>query len=56
MWDPDKDEAEQFLQGLQKAGLKYGSADSAATEIELRRREVKPQFPAACESIEVLVS
>jgi len=34
MWDPDKDEVEQFLQGLQKAGLKYGSADSAAKEIE----------------------
>jgi TolB-like protein/cytochrome c-type biogenesis protein CcmH/NrfG len=34
MWDPDKDEVEQFLQGLQKAGLKYGSADSAATEIK----------------------
>ena len=34
LWDPDKDEVEQFLQGLQKAGLKYGSADSAATEIE----------------------
>jgi serine/threonine protein kinase/tetratricopeptide (TPR) repeat protein len=34
MWDPDKDEVEKFLQGLQKAGLKYGSADSAATEIE----------------------
>jgi eukaryotic-like serine/threonine-protein kinase len=34
MWDPDKDEVEQFLQGLQKAGLKYGSADSAPTEIE----------------------
>ena len=26
-------EVEQFLQGLQKAGLKYGSGDSAATEI-----------------------
>ena len=34
MWDPDQDEVEQFLQGLQKAGLKYGSADSAATEIK----------------------
>ena len=34
MWDPDKDEVERLLQGLQKAGLKYGSADSAATEIE----------------------
>jgi tetratricopeptide (TPR) repeat protein len=34
MWDPDKDEVEKFLQGLQKAGLKYGSADSVATEIE----------------------
>ncbi len=34
MWEPDKDEVEQFLQGLQKAGLKYGSADSAAREIE----------------------
>jgi tetratricopeptide (TPR) repeat protein len=34
MWDPDQDEVEQFLQGLQKAGLKYGSAHSAATEIE----------------------
>jgi hypothetical protein len=33
MWDPDKDEVEKFLQGLQKAGLKYGSADSAATEV-----------------------
>jgi len=28
MWDPDKGEVEQFLQGLQKAGLKYGSAGS----------------------------
>jgi hypothetical protein len=34
MWDPDKDDVERFLQGLQKAGLKYGSANSAATEIE----------------------
>jgi serine/threonine protein kinase/tetratricopeptide (TPR) repeat protein len=34
MWDPDKNEVERFLEGLQKAGLKYGSADSAATEIE----------------------
>jgi tetratricopeptide (TPR) repeat protein len=25
-WDPDKNEVERFLQGLQKAGLKYGSA------------------------------
>ena len=33
-WDPDKDEVEKFLQGLQKAGLKYGSADSVATEID----------------------
>ena len=33
-WDPDEDKVEQFLQGLQKAGLKYGSPDSAATEIE----------------------
>ncbi len=33
-WDSDKDEVERLLQGLQKAGLKYGSADSAATEIE----------------------
>ncbi len=33
-WDSDKDEVERFLQGLQKAGLKYGSADSAAMEIE----------------------
>jgi TolB-like protein/cytochrome c-type biogenesis protein CcmH/NrfG len=31
LWDPDKDEVERLLQGLQKAGLKYGSADSAAT-------------------------
>ncbi len=31
LWDPDKDEVEQLLQGLQKAGLKYGSEDSAAT-------------------------
>ena len=34
MWDPDKDEVERFLQGLQKAGLKYGAADSAATEFQ----------------------
>jgi serine/threonine protein kinase/tetratricopeptide (TPR) repeat protein len=34
MWDPDKGEVEQFLQGLQRAGLKYGSANSAAAEIE----------------------
>jgi serine/threonine protein kinase/tetratricopeptide (TPR) repeat protein len=33
MWDPDKGEVAQLLQGLQKAGLKYGSADSAAAEI-----------------------
>jgi hypothetical protein len=37
-WDPDKDEVERLMQGLQKAGLKYGTkhgaADSAATEIE----------------------
>jgi TolB-like protein/Tfp pilus assembly protein PilF len=32
MWDPDKDEVEHFLQGLQKAGLKYGSADNAAAD------------------------
>ena len=31
MWDPDKHDVERFLQGLQKAGLKYGSAGSAAT-------------------------
>jgi hypothetical protein len=34
MWDPDKDEVEKFLQGLQKVGLKYSWADPAATEIE----------------------
>ncbi len=34
MWDPDQDEVEQFLQGLQKAGLKYGSANSAVPEVE----------------------
>jgi TolB-like protein/Flp pilus assembly protein TadD len=39
MWDPDKDEVEQFLQGLQKAGLKYGSADSAATEVEPKTKK-----------------
>ena len=33
-WDSDKDEVERLLLGLQKAGLKYGSADSAAMEIE----------------------
>ncbi|MGA8438885.1 MAG: hypothetical protein WB762_16210 [Candidatus Sulfotelmatobacter sp.] len=37
-WDPDEGEVERLMQGLQKAGLKYGmkqgSADSAATEIE----------------------
>ncbi len=29
MWDPDKHDVEQFLQGLQKAGLKYGSGSAA---------------------------
>jgi len=33
MWDSDKNEVEEFLLGLQKAGLKYGS-DSASTQIE----------------------
>jgi len=33
LWDPDKDEVEHLLQGLQKAGLKYGSTASAATEV-----------------------
>src|SRR6266851_8461359 len=32
IWDPDKDEVEKFLLGLQKAGLKYGSAGLATTE------------------------
>jgi adenylate cyclase len=36
-WDPDEGEVERLMQGLQKAGLKYGmrpgSADSAATVI-----------------------
>jgi TolB-like protein/predicted Ser/Thr protein kinase len=32
MWDPDKDDVDRFMQGLQKAGLKYTSADSAATD------------------------
>ena len=31
-WDPDKNDVERFLQGLQKAGLAYGSADSAVTD------------------------
>ena len=30
LWDPDENDVERLLQGLQKAGLKYGSADSAA--------------------------
>jgi serine/threonine protein kinase len=34
MWDADKEEVEAFLLGLQKASLKYSSADSAATEVE----------------------
>jgi adenylate cyclase len=33
-WDSDRDEVERFLQGLQKAGLKYGAADSAAMEFQ----------------------
>ncbi len=31
-WDPDEDEVERLMQGLQKAGLQYGSAASAATD------------------------
>jgi hypothetical protein len=34
IWDPDKEDVERFLLGLQKAGLKYASAASAPTEIE----------------------
>jgi TolB-like protein/Tfp pilus assembly protein PilF len=30
IWDPDKEDVERLLQGLQKAGLKYGSENSAA--------------------------
>ncbi|MGH9495578.1 MAG: protein kinase domain-containing protein [Candidatus Sulfotelmatobacter sp.] len=33
-WDPDEDEVERFMQGLQKAGLKYGTGDSPAMEAE----------------------
>ena len=32
LWDPNPDDVERFMQGLQKAGLKYGAADSAATQ------------------------
>jgi tetratricopeptide (TPR) repeat protein len=46
MWDPDKDEVERFLQGLQKAGLKYSSADSAATEIEPKLKSDPTAAPA----------
>jgi len=45
MWDPDQDEVKQFLQGLQKAGLKYGSLDSAATEVEPKAKD-DPTAPA----------
>jgi TolB-like protein/cytochrome c-type biogenesis protein CcmH/NrfG len=45
MWDPDKDEVERLLQGLQKAGLKYGAADSGSTEIEPKLRS-DPTAPA----------
>jgi TolB-like protein/cytochrome c-type biogenesis protein CcmH/NrfG len=45
MWDPDKDEVERLLQGLQKAGLKYGSTDSGSTEIEPKLRS-DPTAPA----------
>jgi TolB-like protein/cytochrome c-type biogenesis protein CcmH/NrfG len=45
MWDPDKDEVERLLQGLQNAGLKYGSADSGSTEIEPKLRS-DPTAPA----------
>lgn len=33
-WDPNKGDVERLLRGLQKAGFKYGSVDSAAAEIE----------------------
>ena len=45
LWDPDKDEVERLLQGLQKAGLTYGSADSGSTEIEPKLRS-DPTAPA----------
>jgi TolB-like protein/Flp pilus assembly protein TadD len=32
-WDPDKDEVERFMQGLQKAGLKYGTKHSSAASV-----------------------
>jgi TolB-like protein/Tfp pilus assembly protein PilF len=31
-WDPEKDEVERFVLGLQKAGLKYGANPAAAQE------------------------
>jgi TolB-like protein len=46
-WDPDKEEVERFLQGLQKAGLKYGSADSAATDSIATKIEPQKIEPAA---------
>src|SRR5258708_32547395 len=47
MWDPDQDEVEQFLQGLQKAGLKYGSSHSAAPEIEPKPKKHPPAAAGA---------
>ena len=32
IWDPGKNDVERFMQGLQKAGLQYGSADAAAPQ------------------------
>ncbi len=49
-WDPDKDEVERFLQGLQKAGLKYGSADSAGPAIQ-PKLESEPTAAAGSASI-----
>ena len=33
-WDPVKEDVDRLMEGLQKAGLQYGPADSVAAEIE----------------------
>jgi TolB-like protein/Flp pilus assembly protein TadD len=46
-WTADKDVVEQLLQGLQKAGLKFGTAGSATREAVLDPKSEGSRVPAA---------
>ena len=46
-WLTDKDVVEQLLRGLQKAGLKFGPAESAAKEVAIDPKSDESRAPAS---------